>query len=430
LEARPGDPGSERLHAVIVPNFDVLKQRKIVNAKEVIRFDIEGVSAQLPSTKRIGSYEIWQHSLPRTTTRKLKRFAIERLVKNRTNEQQPEAFSAEKALVPEDQAWLEQPDVQHAIAVIREASHQHPQSIHPSDNLELELGLDSMQRVELLVSLEHLLGVHVDESRLAEVYTVRDLVNLLHGAAKDTASPQQRVIGWDALLKEQPREPEVLELAQPKRIDEAFWYVLTRMVAMLAMDLFDLHVTGLDKLPQRGPFLLCSNHQSYIDGVIMSSVLPWQVFRDIFFVGTSEHFGSGFLRVLARWLRIMLVDPDANLIPAMRAGAFGLGHGRVLILYPEGERSIDGPPKKFKKGAAILSIHTQVPIVPVAIEGFHEAWPRGKPFQKFASLQIRFGDPINPPPELQASEAAYDTLTEELRNRVVTMWKELHHRPA
>ena len=79
----------------------------------------------------------------------------------------------------------------------------------------------------------------------------------------------------------------------------------------------------------------------------------------------------------------------------------------------------------FKKGAAILSIHLQVPIVPVAIEGFHEAWPRGKPFQKFAPLQITFGDPIYPPPETQASEAAYERLTAELKTRVVGMWNEL-----
>src|SRR5205823_6733519 len=80
LEARPGDAMSDRLHAVIVPNFELLRQRKIVNAKEVIRFDIESLSAKLPSTKRIGSYEIWQQDLPRTTTRKLKRFEIEKRV--------------------------------------------------------------------------------------------------------------------------------------------------------------------------------------------------------------------------------------------------------------------------------------------------------------------------------------------------------------
>ena len=67
-----------------------------------------------------------------------------------------------------------------------------------------------------------------------------------------------------------------------------------------------------------------------------------------------------------------------------------------LILYPEGERSIDGTPRIFKKGAAILSIHLQVPIVPVAIEGFYDAWPRNTDFRGFKPLKMVFGDPIFP----------------------------------
>ena len=51
------------------------------------------------------------------------------------------------------------------------------------------------------------------------------------------------------------------------------------------------------------------------------------------------------------------VDPDANLVPAMKAGAFGLAHGKILMLFPEGERSIDGTVKRFKKGAPILAQH-------------------------------------------------------------------------
>jgi long-chain acyl-CoA synthetase len=130
LESQPGE---NRLHAVIVPNFDVLKQRKIVNAKEVIRFDIESLSAQLPSTKRIGSYEIWQDSLPRTTTRKLKRFEIEKRV--RANQAAGRSGNAEvdseKPLSADEVAWLEQPDVERALKIIREAARIKPQSIRP-----------------------------------------------------------------------------------------------------------------------------------------------------------------------------------------------------------------------------------------------------------------------------------------------------------
>ena len=108
----------------------------------------------------------------------------------------------------------------------------------------------------------------------------------------------------------------------------------------------------------------------------------------------------------------------------MRAGAYGLRQGLSLILYPEGERSIDGAPKTFKKGAAILSIHLQVPIVPIAIDGFHDAWPRGKSFQKFSPLKIKIGKPIQPPPESRASEDAYTKLTAQLKERVTKMWQD------
>lgn len=428
LEARPKDPTSERLHGVIVPNFELLKQRRIANAKEVIRFDIEGLSSQLASTKRIGSYEIWQEDLPRTTTRKLKRFEIEKRVwANQGKEVSADAeISADKPLSTEETEWLRQPEVQRALKLVREATRKKSDRIWPTENLELDLGLDSMQRIELLVALERELGGDVEESRISEIYTVRELVDMVReSAASGKHATRAQSAGWKAILEEESTDSEVIALAEPRPIAEHFWYVVSRVAQMIALDRFQLQVTGLENIPLAKAFILSSNHQSFLDPVILGSVLPWQVFRNTFSVGTSDIFGSGFMRLLARWLRVVVVDPDANLVPAMRAGAFGLRHGRVLILYPEGERSIDGKPKMFKKGAAILSIHTQVPILPIAIDGFQESWPRGKPFQRFAPLKISFGHPIYPPSETDASEAAYDQLTSHLRNRVVERWKEL-----
>ncbi len=429
LEAKPGDPNSERLYAVVVPNFDALKERKVVNAKEVIRFDIEGLSQQLASTKRIGNYEIWQEDLPRTTTRKLKRFEIEKRV--RANQARGTSggeadVPTEQPLTPEDEAWLEKPEVQKALAILRENSRNAPEKIRPTDNLELDLGFDSMQRVEVLVAVEKELGGDVEESQLADIYTVRDLVNaVLESAASGKTASKAQFAGWNAVLREDPEDPDVLALARPQPIAEAFWYFVTRLFQIIARDRFDLRCEGMEKLPRQNGFILSSNHQSYLDPVVLAAVLPHDVFVNSFAVGTSEIFGAGFMRKLAREVRVVVVDPDANLMPAMKAGAFGLRHGRNLILYPEGERSIDGTPRTFKKGAAILSIHMQVPIVPIAIEGFYEAWPRGKPFQKFAPLKIKFGDPIYPPPESEASEEAYAAFIGKVKARVVEMWKEL-----
>lgn len=429
IEGKPGE-SEDRLHAVIVPNFDVLRQRKVVNVKEVLRFDVEGLSMRIPSTKRINSYEIWQDDLPRTTTRKIKRFEVEKRVKaNQAKKLDNGAeLAAEKPLTEEESAWLAQPDVQRGLKIIREASRSAPETLRPTLNLELDLGLDSMQRVEVLSRLEEELGGNLEESQLVEIYTVHDLIDaVLQSAASGSGGPGTRptYAGWKAILSEPVTDSDVLALAHPGLINDGFWYLVTRVIQMIGLDLFRMKVSGLEKLPKSGAYLICSNHQSYIDPLFLASVTPWQLFSRLFAVGTSDVFGKPWMRRLARSIKTIVVDPDANLIPAMRAGAFGLRNGLVLILYPEGERSADGAPKMFKKGAAILSIHLQVPILPVAIEGFYDAWPRNKLFQRFAPFDIAIGDPLYPPPESAASEPAYEKLTAELRARVVSMWERL-----
>jgi long-chain acyl-CoA synthetase len=433
LEARPGDPTSERLHAVVVPNFERLRERKIVNAKEAIRFDIEALSHKIASTKRLGSYDVWQEDLPRTTTRKLKRFQIEKKVRELQHSGGGDAdISAGKPQTPltdDEQQWLEREEVKHAITIVRESLRTPLDPILPTHNLELDLGLDSMQRIELLTALEQQLGGDVPESQLAEIYSVRDLVDaVLSSASRGEGQASAAAPVWSTILSEPVTDPEVLALARHSKFAEISCFLLGKLIYLFALDRFHLKTRGLENLPGKGPYLLCSNHQSYIDPLVMVGALPYRLFRDTFALGTSDIFGKGFMRRLARWIRVAVLDPDANLVPAMRAGAFGLRREHILILYPEGERTDDGNPRMFRKGAAILSIHTQAPIVPVAIEGFYEAWPRHKKFPQFTALRMVFGKPIQPPALDQASEAAYERLTSELKSRVVAMWQELREK--
>ena len=440
LESRPGDPTSERLHAVVVPIFELLRERKIVNSKEAIRFEIEALSHKIASTKRLGGYDVWQEDLPRTTTRKLKRFQIEKQVREGKQKQLSgdSEISNEKPLTEEEQNWLQLEDVKRALAIIQENSrasnHASPQptdapTIRPAHNLELDLGLDSMQRVELLTALEQQLGGEVPESQLSEIYSVRDLVDtVLASASRGEGHVRAAASAWSTILAEPVTDPDVLSIARHNVFIEIVLFLLGRLVYLFALDRFHLKTHGLENLPEKGPFLLCSNHQSYIDPLVMAGALPWRLFRNTFALGTSDIFGKGFMRRLARWVRVVVLDPDANLVPAMRAGFFGLTHQRVLILYPEGERTNDGSPRIFRKGAAILSIHAQAPIVPIAIEGFYEAWPRHKKFPKLTNLQLVFGKPIQPPPAAEASDAAYDQLTKELKSRVVAMWQDLREK--
>jgi len=426
LASRPGEPLSERLHAVIVPDFEVLRERKIVNAREVIRFDVENLSLELPSTKRILSFDLWPDPLPRTTTRKLKRFEILRRVMAGEHGATDSGSGIAEEPSGEEALWLANPDVQRTVAMIREAGKTQKQVL-PSSNLELDLGFDSMERVELVVSLERALGAEVDDKIVSQVYTVRELVDAILGARGGAGTGARAAnAGWEAVLAVPPDDPEVMRALNTGWLVTAAWFVVGKFFGLFLRLFFRLRVSGKEKLPKNGPFILSPNHQSFIDGPVVASQIPWRLFRNMFYVGTSEVFGQGIFKFLGRTFKLVAVDPDSNLVNAMRAGAFGLREGRNLVLYPEGERSIDGAPKKFKKGAAILAAHLKVPIYPVALDGFFEAWPRGRRFPRLSKLRVRFGDPVQPPATETPNEETYRQVTDELRSRVVEMWDEMH----
>lgn len=424
---RPQD-GGERLHAVVVPNLEVMRERKVVNTKEILRFEIEGLSLQLPSHKRVLSYEVWAEELPRTTTRKLRRFEIEAQV--REGKQSAERAREERALTPEEEAWLADPLVARALGIIRAAA-KDKSVIHPDANIELELGLDSMERVELLTELEQEFGAGVSEETSSRIYTVRELVEAVRPRgeppAEKVARRAARTPAWDELLRAPVDAPEVTRLLKPRTISMAVGFVIMKVFYVAIRLLFRFRATGREHLPASGPFLLCPNHQSYLDALCLISALPYGIFRQVFFVGATEYFASPVMRWVARMINLIPVDPDANLVRAMQAGAFGLRNGKVLVLFPEGERSIDGTVRRFKKGASILSQHLQVPIVPAAFEGLHDVWPRGKSFQRLARVSLRFGPPVRPPAAISSAEAesSYAAAAEQLRAHVETIWREL-----
>jgi long-chain acyl-CoA synthetase len=207
-----------------------------------------------------------------------------------------------------------------------------------------------------------------------------------------------------------------------------------RLCHLVARLLIGLRVSGVEHIPDNGPCIICPNHQSYLDAFLLVGALPYRVFRQLFYVGASEYFNTHFMAKLATMMKVVPVDPDANLVRAMQAGAFGLRHGRILVLFPEGERSPDGAPKKFKKGAAILAHQLHAPILPATIDGFEGVWPRGSGLRcrrllPWASTRssVEFGGLLRPEDALgTADEDRYTHLTGHVRRAVLTAWERLH----
>jgi long-chain acyl-CoA synthetase len=418
---RDEDPTTERLYAVVIPDMALMRERRIANAGDLLRFEIEGQSIHLPPHKRVLGYEIWFEPLPRTTTGKLKRHEIAARVRRRRRE-----AAARTAASAATDYWPDDPHASAAVNVIR--GRCKTTAIAPEAYLELDLGLDSMERVELIGDLEHRFGVRVPEARAHDILTVQQLIEAVRPGA-GPAVPAATEPSWSTLFATvSPGDAMVEPLLRKRRVTPLLFYVALRLARLL---LPRVVVSGREHLPAQGPYIVSPNHQSYLDPLFLCSALPYGVVKQLFFVGAAEYFETPITAWIARQLSLLPVDPDANLVPAMKAGAFGLSRGRILVLFPEGERSIDGTVKRFKKGAPILSRHLTVPIVPVAIHGVYELWPRNRPFAWTRirpwgdhRVRIAFGSPLQVSQDMTDAEGAT-----ALHDRVAAMWQGLDRSP-
>jgi long-chain acyl-CoA synthetase len=383
--------GGGSLHAIVVPDLDEFRRRGQTAIMEMIRFDIENLSKQVPSYYRIHSLSTRNEPLPRTATRKLKRFEIEQEESERRKAK--DAKKKPETDTPREDHSIFRGRVGAVVAELVRESKPDAGALDPSMNIELDLGFDSLARVELLGLAEARLGTHIDEHEATRIFTLGELID-----AFELASVSETPVGrsWkeiiDGAAADQIREHYIFK---KRRFLNPLSFVVMRGLKLAARVLFRLKSFGLEKLPRTTPFLLCPNHESYLDGPMLVSVLPRNVMSNLFILGYSDYWQNAISRRVAELCNIVAIDPNVNLVRAMQAGAAGLKEGRALLIFPEGTRSIDGHVAEFKKGAAILAFELGVPIVPVGIRGTFEVWPRGGAF-RLHPVEFHFGDPIDP----------------------------------
>jgi long-chain acyl-CoA synthetase len=172
---------------------------------------------------------------------------------------------------------------------------------------------------------------------------------------------------------------------------------------------------GLENLP-KSPFILAPNHQSLLDGPLLICTLPKRVIDKIFILGFPDYWQGPVMKFFGKLSRIVEIDASVNLVQAMQIGALGLRNGKVLLVFPEGTRTIDGKLAEFKKGAAILAVELGVPVVPVGLTGAFEMWPRGGNFKRHP-VRVVFGKPIDPRAYAGAADP-YGAVTDAVKSSV------------
>ncbi|MFQ5839975.1 MAG: AMP-binding protein [Candidatus Methylomirabilales bacterium] len=419
-----GEP--EGLVALVLPDFDQMRARGVSGSQEAIRWEIERLGQQLPAYKRPTRLQIVREPFPRTRLGKIQRHHVLSTY---------QAEGLERRHVPAPTApELEagEPLLHHPLATcilehLAEVSRGRG-PVRLQDNLELDLGLDSLGRVELIVALEAMTGTSLPEELGAQIFTVRELIEAVLERAEEGATPaaEGRRVAWKQILARRPPEPVLRELVAGR---STVARLTTRLSLAILQVLFKaccrLRAIGLERIPRQGPCILAANHTSYVDAFALAASLPTKQVSRTYFLGFQQFFQSAVTAWLGRAYRVILVDADAYLAKSLQAAAHVLREGNSICVFPEGGRSIDGRVKSFKKGVGILAKELDVPLIPVFIKGSFEVWPRSQSLPRPHPMRITFGEPTTVA-ELLAGEPAgerdeYQIIADRLRDRVLAL---------
>jgi long-chain acyl-CoA synthetase len=399
--------GERGLEAAVVPDFDYLKKMNLSNSRETIAFEIEDLAKDLPPYKRITGLKIFKESLPATRLGKLKRSKVRELY-------QQGGERTDKPIQESDSALLSDPVAKKLLACLEPFSAK--KNIVPDDNLELDLGLDSLARVELVVSIEKSFGISLPDSFGSEVFTVKDAVlKIKELLASGPLKAGERVrSSWADILAQEPaEEARAMVRLEFGPIITAVRYTV-KLLLTLAMKVYGrLSATGIENLPVKGAYIIAPNHLSLADVPSITASISVKTSSRVFFLGATEFFGGTIASKIARIFHVIPVDMDTRLHNALQLSAYVLRHGKVLLVFPEGSRSRDGGIKEFKKGVGIIARELNIPIVPVAISGTYEMLPSGRLFPRPARISVSFGKPIHP------GGKDYDEIVKTLYGEVV-----------
>ncbi len=357
----------ERVHAVLV-----LEQN--VRPDSIVR----EANPRLQDHQRIRGASVWPAAeLPRTEgTRKLKRAAIREWVRS----------GASTVVEPKG-------DTVEALI----ARFAQGRSISGVTTLE-ELGLSSLERVELMVALEDRFATRIDEGRFSEASSVGDLKKLLE-------EPRAPEVGLDEPV-DFPSWNRTLPVRVVRRLSQATWILpLARVFAHLRVDGRE-HLSSID-----GPVVFAANHQSHLDVPVILAALPGRWRARVAPAMLKEFFKAHFYPKEHTWrqwftnsLNYYLATFYFNAfpIPQREAGARHTlryigeltGSGWSILIFPEGVRVESDEIAPFRGGIGMIASRLDIPVVPVRLRGVNRVLHTQWKFPKPGPVRVAFGAPL------------------------------------
>lgn len=435
LPVAEGD--TEKLMAVIVPDFDYFKKINELDIDFTIRWDIENFSRKYPSYKRIMGYILTKHELPKTRLGKLKRYEIrEKYLDNLLGKE----TSKEEYLPTEDELQLLASTTFNDVCELLETEYNAKTPIQLNDHLEIDLGFDSLKRAELISSLENHFNIKISEQEFITLYSVKDVVREINKIIEQGECPpaiqkeaRTKTPPWREILNSNPSKIllDKIEL-KPSNLSKFISMITTYSLWLFFKFFFKLKTNGIKNLPEEGPYILCANHTSFLDAFFIASSLPKNLLFQTFALGYTGYFEAPIIKHVVKVWRIIPIDPNARLIDAMQATSLVLRHKKIACIFPEARRSIDGTLQSFKQGVGIIAKELNIPLVPVYIKGAFEAWPRTKRFPRPHPIELYYGKPQEPSVLMKIgyekdAKTDYEAITLGLREKIESLSQAANH---
>lgn len=212
-----------------------------------------------------------------------------------------------------------------------------------------------------------------------------------------------------------------------ERLIKVIWHSFIRVFCVVAIALlWRVRIYGRKNVPKKGPVLVLSSHQSYLDPFFAQSYL----LRHFHFIARETLWDNKIVGPLMNSLFTIPIKQGEADIAAMRKVITKLKADSVVCLFPEGTRTFNGKITEVKPGFALLSRKGNAQIVPTVIDGAFECWPRSQKFPKFRKIAVMYGEVITPEQVKELGDREFaKVLTQKLRQMQKELRKKLGKEP-
>jgi hypothetical protein len=371
---------NDKLVAIIVPDLLECRKQGITNIKAYIKNIVEDYNLTVHNYEKILDYKLYEEELPKTRVGKLRRFMLPELYL-KTNVQK------KKVEEPDNEVYRLLKDYIKKLKGIE---------AQPEENLELEIGMDSLDIVEFFAYVENSFGIQLDEEKFAEISNLKSLSEYINEKATKIESGE---VDWK----------KIIEAAPPVEEKNRWATRVLRPLFDLTIKLyFRLKRVDRDKLSDK-PQIFVSNHQSFIDSLVLGSLLPAGILYNTIFLAIDWYFKKGILKLLVSHGNVVLIDINKNIKKSVEEIAGNVKAGKNVLIFPEGARTKDGKVAEFKKVFAIIAKELNVDVQCLGIKGAFEAYSRYMKFPKPKKIEVAVLEKFKP-------EGTYDEIVEKARN--------------